>query len=175
MAKAPYGMNKADDESESEKRLMELHRQSQEKANERARVGGRTESSLPVIVKKNGKYDMEATADLDARNYKDALDEKYNPSESARGKAKKGYNVPAQITDEDRQKAAAEVARSKREMKSESNIPASDKAGMEKMLEGEEGFKRGGSVRKYAMGGLVRGSTRGCGVALRGLGKGKVY
>jgi hypothetical protein len=44
-------------------------------------------------------------------------------------------------------------------------------------LYGEEemGFKRGGSVRKYAEGGLVRGSVRGGGVALRGLGKGKVY
>jgi hypothetical protein len=44
-------------------------------------------------------------------------------------------------------------------------------------LYGEEemGYKKGGSVRKYAMGGLVRGSVRGGGVALRGLGKGKVY
>lgn len=36
-------------------------------------------------------------------------------------------------------------------------------------------LKDGGSVRKFAEGGLVRGSVRGGGVALRGVGKGKVY
>lgn len=150
--------------------------------------------------------------------------------------AKKNYNVPAQITEEDRQKAREEVARAKREMGSESSVSAADKAGLKRLLqeEGEEeyvpteyrpnppappreknfkrdpndsagarnrkntpvnygssdeelrdrsalygeeemGYKKGGSVRKYAMGGLVRGSVRGGGVALRGLGKGKVY
>lgn len=99
-------------------------------------------------------------------------------------KAAKNYNVPAQITDEDRRKAREEMARSKREMKSESDISASDKMALKKMIEEEksegeyeeeEGYKKGGAVRKYAEGGLVRGSVRGGGVALRGVGKGKVY
>jgi hypothetical protein len=92
-----------------------------------------------------------------------------------RARNRKSDNVPAQITEEDRQKGRDEIARTKREMTSDSDIPASDKESMSKMIESEEGFKRGGSVRKYAMGGLVRGSVRGGGVALRGLGKGKVY
>ena len=97
--------------------------------------------------------------------------------------AKKPYNVPAQITEEDRRKAREEAARAKREMGSESNISASDKMALRKMIEEEkgeddyeeEGYKKGGAVRKFAEGGLVRGSVRGGGVALRGVGKGKVY
>jgi hypothetical protein len=92
-----------------------------------------------------------------------------------RARARKNDNVPAQITEEDRKKAAEDVARAKREMTSNSDVPASDKEGLTNMIESEEGFRRGGSVRKYAEGGLVRGSVRGGGVALRGLGKGKVY
>lgn len=138
-------------------------------------AAGVPSAGLPAIVRTNGKVDPKATGNLSANNFDDALREKYGNRESARVRAKKGYNVPAQISDKDREDAAAEVERYKREMKSESNVPASDKAGMEKMLEDGEGFKKGGSVRKYAMGGLVRGSVRGGGVALRGLGKGKVY
>jgi hypothetical protein len=99
-------------------------------------------------------------------------------------KSAKKYNVPAQITEEDRRKGREETARAKREMGSESDISASDKMALKKMLEEEkgeeeyeeeEGFKKGGSVRKYAEGGLVRGSVRGGGVALRGVGKGKLF
>lgn len=145
---------------------------------------GRPYQGLPAIVRDKGKVDPEATGGLSARNYQDALREEYKNPDSARARAKKNYNVPAQITDEDRQKAAAEVTRSKREMGSESGISASDKAALKKIIkeekregeyEEEEGYKKGGAVRKYAMGGLVRGSVRGGGVALRGLGKGKVY
>lgn len=127
--------------------------------------------------------------------------------------AKKPYNIPAQITEEDRRKAREEIARSERERTSDSDIPASDKMSLEKMLrprtgrdmledasvrnkkvpsrEETEALRRetmeqyekdvGESVGSadsstgFKRGGLVRGSVRGGGVALRGLGKGKVY
>ena len=92
-----------------------------------------------------------------------------------RARRRKNDNVPAQITEEDHQRLRDQMTRTKREMTSDSDIPDSDKESMSKMIENEEGFKRGGAVRKYAEGGLVRGSVRGGGVALRGVGKGKVY
>lgn len=127
--------------------------------------------------------------------------------------AKKPYNIPAQITEEDRRKAREEMARSERERTSDSDIPTSDKMSLEKMLrprtgrdmledasvrnkkmpsrEETEALRRetmeqyekdvgesvgsGDSATGFKRGGLVRGSVRGGGVALRGLGKGKVY
>lgn len=97
------------------------------------------------------------------------------PENEKKVRAKGSYNVPPQITEEDRRKSGEEAARAKREMTSDSDIPASDKEGLKNMLESGEGFKKGGSVRKYAEGGLARSSVRGGGIALRGVGKGRVY
>jgi hypothetical protein len=162
-------------EAEDDARFAKALQEKYERDVAREAATGVPTAGLPAIVRTNGKVDPVATGKMSANNFDDALREKYGNRESARARAKKNYNVPAQITEEDRQKGRDEIARTKREMTSDSDIPASDKESMSKMIESEEGFKRGGSVRKYAMGGLVRGSVRGGGVALRGLGKGKVY
>ena len=177
MAKKPS--MKSNSSAEEDDDLDKLIAEQLMKSGEEDRVrGGPGRGSLPAIVRDSkGKVDPSATGRLSAKNAIDKIQEDYNFSESSRGKAgaKKNYNVPPQITEEDRRKAREEVARAKREMTSDSDVPASDKESMSKMIENEEGFKRGGAVRKYAEGGLVRGSVRGGGVALRGLGKGKVY
>ena len=175
MAKKPSVKTTPSTEEEDDARFAEALQEKYQRDVAREAATGVPTAGLPAIVRTNGKVDPAATLKMSSNNFDDALREKYGNRESARARAKKNYNVPAQITDEDRKKAADDVARANREMKSESDVPASDKEGLKKMLESEEGFKKGGSVRKYAMGGLVRGSVRGGGVALRGLGKGKVY
>jgi hypothetical protein len=96
--------------------------------------------------------------------------------------ARKPYNVPAAVTDSVRRREQEKRMREDSARSSDSEISASDKMALKKIIEEEksedmpeeEGFRKGGSVRKYAEGGLVRGSVRGGGVALRGIGKGKV-
>lgn len=92
-------------------------------------------------------------------------------------KSSKRYNIPSSITEEVRRRERAKRAREDAERTSDSSIPESDKMALKRMIDDdeEEGFKEGGAVRKYAEGGLVRSSVRGGGIALRGLGKGKVY
>jgi hypothetical protein len=175
MAKKPSVKTTPSTEEEDDARFTKYLKERYEKDVARETATGVPTGGLPAVVRTNGKVDPVATGKLSGANFDDAVREKYGNPESARARAKKNYNVPAQITEEDRQKGRDEIARTKREMTSDSDIPASDKESMSKMIESEEGFKRGGSVRKYAMGGLVRGSVRGGGVALRGLGKGKVY
>ena len=175
MAKKPSVKTTPSTEEEDDARFAEALQEKYQRDVAREAATGVPTAGLPAIVRTNGKVDPAATLKMSSNNFDDALREKYGNRESARARAKKNYNVPAQITDEDRKKAADDVARANREMKSESDVPASDKEGLTNMIESEEGFKKGGSVRKYAMGGLVRGSVRGGGVALRGLGKGKVY
>jgi hypothetical protein len=177
MAKKPSMKSNfsTEEEEKTDKAVSEGIRKMLEDDAARDVKAGRPYEGLPAIVRNKGKVDPEATGRLSAKNYQDALREEYKNPDSARARAKKNYNVPPQITEEDRQRGRDETARTKREMTSDSDIPASDKEIMSKMIENEEGFKRGGSVRKYAEGGLVRGSVRGGGVALRGLGKGKVY
>jgi len=89
--------------------------------------------------------------------------------------AKKNYNVPAQITDEDRRKAKEEVARAKREMKSESDISKDDKDALKKLIEMDDEapkpFRKGGMVKKSSK----SGSGRGDGCAVKGRTKGKMY
>jgi hypothetical protein len=91
--------------------------------------------------------------------------------------AKKNYNVPAQITDEDRRKAKEEVARAKREMKSDSDISSEDKDALKKLIEeGEDPpkkFKKGGMVKGPKS--SKSGSGRGDGCAVKGRTKGKMY
>lgn len=181
MAKKPSVKTTSSTEEEDDARFTKYLQERYEKDVAREATTGVPTGGLPAVVRTNGKVDPVATGKLSGANFEDAVREKYehlrgyeNPK-SARARAKKNYNVPAQITEEDRQKGRDEITRTKREMTSDSDIPASDKESMSKMIESEEGFKKGGSVRKYAMGGLVRGSVRGGGVALRGLGKGKVY
>lgn len=100
----------------------------------------------------------------------------------------KNYNRPAQITDFDRQEAMKKRKREMEEMSYEDDIPMSDKEKMKRMIEGdmsddmkrtmdaesyrEEAYAMGGMVKKkkYAMGGSVRGG----GIAIKGVGKGKV-
>tara|TARA_R110000868_G_scaffold399044_1_gene672573 strand:- start:7 stop:540 length:534 start_codon:yes stop_codon:yes gene_type:complete len=176
MAKKPSMKSNfsTEEEEKLDKAIAERSRKYQADRNEAGVNKGYASSGLPVVVRTNGKIDSSATGELSAKNFIDATKEKYKLPDSARARAKKNYNVPAQITEEDRQKGRDEITRTKREMTSDSDVPASDKEGLTNMIESEEGFRRGGSVRKYAEGGLVRGSVRGGGVALRGLGKGKV-
>ena len=175
MAKKPSVKTTSSTEEEDDARFTKYLKERYDKDVAREAATGVPTGGLPAVVRTNGKVDPAATGKLAGANFEDAVREKYENPKSARARAKKNYNVPAQITEEDRQKGRDEITRTKREMTSDSDIPASDKESMSKMIESEEGFKRGGSVRKYAMGGLVRGSVRGGGVALRGLGKGKVY
>jgi hypothetical protein len=90
--------------------------------------------------------------------------------------SKKNYNRPAQITDFDRQEAMKRRKRDMEDMSYEDNIPMSDKEDMKRMIDVEsyrdEAYAKGGMVKKkkYAMGGSVRGG----GIAIKGVGKGKV-
>ena len=90
--------------------------------------------------------------------------------------SKKNYNRPAQITDFDRQEAMRRRKRDMEDMSYEDNIPMSDKEDMKRMIDVEsyrdEAYAKGGRVKtkKYAMGGSVRGG----GIAVKGVGKGKV-
>ena len=86
--------------------------------------------------------------------------------------AKKNYNVPAQITDEDRRKAKEEAARAKREMQSESDVSKSDKDALKELIEGD-----GESPKKFRKGGMVKKSSsgRGDGCCVKGRTKGKMY
>jgi hypothetical protein len=90
--------------------------------------------------------------------------------------SKKNYNRPAQITDFDRQEAMRRRKRDMEDMSYEDNIPMSDKEDMKRMIDVEsyrdEAYAKGGMVKKkkYAMGGSVRGG----GIAIKGVGKGKV-
>jgi hypothetical protein len=92
-------------------------------------------------------------------------------------KPSKRYNVPSAVTDSVRRREREKRAREDAERSTDSDIPESDKMALKRMIDDdeEEGFKKGGAVRKFAEGGLVRGSVRGGGVAIRGVGKGKVY
>jgi hypothetical protein len=90
--------------------------------------------------------------------------------------AEKNYNVPAQITDEDRRKAGEEADRAQREMKSESNVSKADKDALKEIIDtGDEGpakpFRKGGMVSKSSK----SGSRRGDGCCTRGHTKGKMY
>jgi long-subunit fatty acid transport protein len=89
--------------------------------------------------------------------------------------AKKNYNVPAQITDEDRRKAKEEADRAKREMESESDISKGDKDALKELIdkndEAPKPFRKGGMVNKSSK----SGSRRGDGCAVRGRTKGKMY
>jgi hypothetical protein len=92
--------------------------------------------------------------------------------------AKKNYNVPAQITDEDRRKAKEEVARAKREMKSESDISKDDKDALKRLIEMDDEdapkpFRKGGMVKGPKS--SKSGSGRGDGCAVKGRTKGKMY
>lgn len=103
----------------------------------------------------------------------------------------KKYNRPAQITDAVRREEMEKRRRDIAERENEDNIPASDKARMKRMIDGDydadypssdrmsdvesyrdEAYAKGGMVKKkkYAMGGSVRGG----GIAIKGVGKGKV-
>tara|TARA_R110000822_G_C15214230_1_gene483627 strand:+ start:178 stop:444 length:267 start_codon:yes stop_codon:yes gene_type:complete len=87
--------------------------------------------------------------------------------------AKKNYsprnaNVPNTISSSVIRKDMEKMRREEAERTSDSDVPQSDKDSLKNMIEEEGG-------QKYAKGGLVRGSVRGGGVALRGLGRGKVY
>ena len=87
--------------------------------------------------------------------------------------AKKSYNVPAQITEEDRQKGRDEMARSKRERTSDSDISSEDKDALKKLLEMEKGeSEREGEEPK---GGMVNKSKRGDGCVVKGHTRGKMY
>ena len=91
--------------------------------------------------------------------------------------AKKNYNVPAKITDEDRRKAKEEVARAKREMKSESDISSEDMDALKKLLEMEKGEseREGEEPKRFRKGGMVNKSKRGDGCCVKGHTKGKMY
>lgn len=90
--------------------------------------------------------------------------------------SKKNYNRPAQITDFDREQAAKKRQREMEELSREDDIPMSDKEDLKRMIDVEsyrdEAYAKGGMVKtkKYAMGGSVRGG----GIAVKGVGKGKV-
>jgi hypothetical protein len=101
----------------------------------------------------------------------------------------KNYNVPAQITDSVRREERMKRERDIRERSTEDNISPAEKEKLRRMIEedsyadvmsssgGEDSYRddayaKGGMVKKkkYAMGGSVRGG----GIAIKGVGKGKV-
>jgi hypothetical protein len=104
----------------------------------------------------------------------------------------KKYNRPAQITDAVRREEMEKRRRDIAEREYKDDISASDKARMKRMIEDDyaadmpddmkrtmdaesyrdEAYAKGGMVKKkkYAMGGSVRGG----GIAIKGVGKGKV-
>jgi hypothetical protein len=108
----------------------------------------------------------------------------------------KNYNRPAAITDYVRSEDAKKRKREMEEMSYKDDIPASDKEKMKRLLE-EDSYKddtssRGDDMKRmmdaesyrdeaYAKGGMVKkkkyamgGSVRGGGIAIKGVGKGKV-
>lgn len=75
-------------DSEADERYIEKSRQDQERDNLRYEAQ-ELRTSVPVIVRTNGKVDPVATGRLVANNFTDALGEKYNQPHAARNRAKK--------------------------------------------------------------------------------------
>jgi hypothetical protein len=175
MAKKPSTMSVSSMEEEDDARFIKYLKERYKKDVDREAATGVPAGGLPAVVRTNGKVDPAATGKLSGANFDDAIAEKYGNRKSARDRAKKNYNVPAQITDEDRRKAKEETARANREMGTESDISKDDKKALKELLEGDDEtpkpFRKGGMVKKSSK----SGSGRGDGCAVRGRTKGKMY
>jgi len=115
-------------------------------------AGVKERSGLPVSVYDNGKYDAKASRKMSDKNFNEGL----RQSREDLGKEmKKKYG-----TDEDYSYKFPNEP-------DDSPLPK----GKSYKTKASEAMKRGGSVMKKAKGGMVRG----CGMALRGHGKGKMY